>query len=145
MDIEYFNSKTTFEDVVKYGTSLDSNVIKFVRKYLTDNFFGNMTYDEFFILTIGTITSFTIFLKHCNTINNITNTKINTTDNENIQEINYSIIFLQNIVLIVYVFYIINMMRNGKNHFIVTRYSMLINYGITIITLTVYLYKSYKK
>ena len=145
MDIEYFNSKTTFEDVVRYGTSLDLNVIKFVRKYLTDNFFGNMTYDEFFILIIGTITSITIFLKHYNTINNVVDTKINIIDDENIQEINYSIIFLQNMVLIVYAFYIIYMMRSGKNHFIVTRYSMLINYGITIITLTVYLYKSYKK
>ncbi len=145
MDINFFNSNTTFEDIIKYGISLDSNVIKFVRKYLTDQLISNITYDEIFILLIGTITSITIFLKYYNTLNNAIDSKITIIDDENIQEINYSIIFLQNIILIVYAFYIINMMMSGKKHFIITRYSMLINYGVMIITLTVFLYKSKNK
>ena len=143
MNIDYFNSKTTFDDVFKSGISNDLNVIKFVRKYLTDKLIGNMTYDEIFILIIGTLTSITIFFKHYNTISNITNDKSNL--NDTIEELNYGIIFIQNIILITYAFYIINMMLNGKEHFIITRYSMLLNYGITIITLTVFLCRSYVK
>ena len=144
MDLNQFNSNTTFEDIINSGISIQSNVIKFVRKYLTESFYNNFTYDEIFILLIGTITSITIFIKHYYIINNVIDTKINLEEIENLEEINYSIFYLQNVLLIIYIFYIINMMMNGKKHFIVTRYSMLLNYIVSAVTISVYLYRSYK-
>jgi hypothetical protein len=144
MDLDQFNSKSTFDDVINSGINVQSNVIQFVRKYLTDSFYNNITYDEIFMLLIGTITSLTVFIKHHYIVNKFVDTNLTPEDIDNLEELNYSIIFLQNVVMIIYMFYIINMMLNGKKHFIITRYSMLINYTISIITLSVYLYRSYK-
>jgi hypothetical protein len=141
--MDKLTSYATINDIDKLNINKDKNLVSIVRYILTDRIIHNfnITVDELFMLIIGTITSITIFLKHYYLFDNDVDKDTQT----NIDEIYYSMNVLQIVVIIMYVFYLIVMILDHKNYFVINRISLVTNYIISIITLSVFLYTNYYK
>lgn len=141
MNTNHFNSSSTFLDVINSGIDTNTNIISFIQKNLTERINGLFTVDEIFMLIIGTLASLSILMKHHSMIYHFINNKMPEDVSENINELNYTSYVLQNIFMVAYTFYIANMIFNNKNHVVISRYSMLLHYLVSITILSINLYK----
>jgi hypothetical protein len=141
--MDKLTSYVTINDINNLDIDKNYSLIHVARNILTDKFISNsnITIDELFTLLIGTITSITIFLKHYYLFDENANGEIK----PEIDQLYYSITVLQNIIIIIYVFYLISMILKHKNYFVSSRYSLITNYIVSIITLSIFLYTNYKK
>lgn len=141
-----FNSKTTLSEIITnsnvFGNDLNKiTIIDIMKSIFTERINNNISIDEIFIIIIIIISIIVIILKYSDLIIKINpNYNLSDEDNKQISKYHDSFLYLQCIIIAIYVFYIIRMIINNKNYILTNRYTTLFNYFITICTIIYFIF-----